>query len=195
MFRHTKLTFCSTVKVADLCKMLFGQNKCLAVLEKATTNPHIHIQGLTDMSESYYNEKFRLATQEHWMRHNGEKHNPVKHSKKDINEKGFQYMCKEGPPAVLFQQGFLPGEIEELHKLSDQHVDQLKHGLKRKLHEVDITDMSPEQVHTEYRVQGIDYYLHEDKMPPPNFQKHILWAMATKTPSSPRRKRYVAERI
>lgn len=195
MFRHTKVTFCSTLNVTDICKKLFGQNKCLAVMEKATTNPHIHIQGLTDMSESYYNEQFRLMTQSHWMRHNGEKHNPVKHSHKDINEKGFQYMCKEGPPCVIYQQLFQPGEIEELHTLSEQHVDQIKHGLKRKLHEIDIEGMDPSAVHAEYREKGLDYYLHEDKMPPPNFQKHVLWAMATKNPQSPRRKRYVSERI
>lgn len=129
------------------------------------------------------------------MRHNGEKHNPVKHSKKEINEKGFQYMCKEGPPAVLFQQGFLPGEIEELHKLSDQHVDQLKHGLKRKLHEIDITGLDPAETHRRYRKGAMDYYRHEGKMGPPNLQKLIVWAMVEKTPISPRREEYLLERI
>lgn len=195
MFRHTKVTHCSTLNYAEICKAVFGQNKCLAVMEKATTNPHVHIQGITDMSETYYNEKFRLLTQSHWQRQTPEKHNPVKHSKKEINEKGFQYMCKEGPPNVLFQQGFLPGEIEELHTLSDAHVDQLKHGLKRKLHEIDVADLEPSKVHAMYRQKGIEYYLHEDKMPPPNFQKHVLWAMATKSPPSEDRIRYVSERI
>lgn len=146
-------------------------------MEKATTNPHIHIQGLTDMSESYYNEQFRLMTQSHWMRHNGEKHNPVKHSHKDINEKGFQYMCKEGPPCVIYQQLFQPGEIDELHTLSEQHVEQIKHGLKRKLHEIDTISMEPAEIHRVYKKAAARYYLSEDKMPPPNVQKHIYWAM------------------
>ena len=196
MFRHTKIFYDHTLDYGKIARAVYGTNKCLVVAEKIQTNAHVHFQGITDFSERVYVDKFSEATADHYMRKQKSTSRPIRHVRTgEINEQGFQYMCKESPPTVLYKQELTDEDIIALHEASEEHVDELKHGLKRKLHEIDTSSDSPSEVHAKYREHGLDYYIDQDKMPPPNFQKHILWAMASKKPPHHAWKLYVAERI
>lgn len=196
MFRHTKVAFCSLLKIEEICRGVYDLNqKCLVVLEKATSNPHLHFQGYSTLDEKTFKNRFSDVTCNHYMKRLGDKKRPVRHSNKEVNELGFQYMCKEGE--VVFRQGFSDEDIESLREASKLYVEEVKNGLKRKLHEMEFRYQDPEDLHHQYRRCAMKYYNEQDppKMPPPNLQKLLIWHMSTGYPKDDTIQNYCAVRI
>lgn len=195
MFRHTKLSYDPSLDYEKICRELFGENRYLCVAEKMNINAHVHFQGETNLTEREYDDKFTLLVQDHYLKKSNPKARPVRHVRSgDVDELGYQYMCKENPPNVLAKNRFDEEEIQALHEQSECHVDELKCGLKRKLHQLS-PELSPQSLHRRYRREAGVYYETSDKMPPPNVQKLILWAMYTSPGASLETKDYVMERI
>lgn len=191
MLRHTKVQYDPTLDYQAICRAVYGENKCLCVAEKLRVNAHVHFQGYSDFSESAYDRAFTEWTKEHYLRKTKSGSRPVRHMRTVTTEEGFQYMCKEADVSthVLYKQGLTDEDIQKLHQKSEEHVDELKSGLKRKLHELD-QERSPQGLHRQYRLEGLAYYANDDKMPPPNFQKLVLWAMYTSPGASSEVKEY-----
>ncbi len=84
-------------------------------------------------------------------------------------------MSKEGH-APLFSQGFTEAELADLKAKSDEQVEELKNGLYEYIHQYEF-DENPQECFNQVRLKGIDYYLENDRMPGPRFQKDCLWAM------------------
>lgn len=195
MFRHTKLRYDPALDYPAICHAVYGENKHLCVLEKVDVNAHVHCQGITNLTQREYDEKFTDLTANHYLRKQKTNARPVRHERQGkVDETGFQYMCKEDPPKVLSKNGFSDEDIRALHEQSEEHVAELKCGLKRKLHELS-PESSPQEMHLQYQEEGLAYYESIDKMPPPNYQKLVLWAMYTSPGASTSVKRYVATRI
>lgn len=194
MFRHTKVAFCSLLKIEEICKGVYDPHqKCLVVLEKATSNPHLHFQGFSTLDEKTFKNKFSDLTANHYQKRLGDKKRPVRHSNKEVNDLGFQYMCKEGE--VLYRQGFSDEDIEQLREASKNYVDEVKNGLKRKLQETDFKYQDAEDLHHQFRRSAMKYYNDQEKMPPPNFQKLLIWHMSTLYPKDDQIQNYCATRI
>jgi hypothetical protein len=195
MLRHTKLAYDPHLNYPYMCKKLYGDNKYLCVAEKMSVNAHVHFQGVTNLTTREYDDLFTELTCEHYLKRDNKKARPVRHVRAgDVDELGFQYMCKENPPNILARNQFEDEDIQALHEASEEHVQELKCGLKRKLHELD-PEPTPQDLHRKYRMEGLAYYEASDKMPPPNFQKLVLWAMYTSPGASRATKEYVSERI
>lgn len=195
MFRHTKIQYDPSLDYEKICKAVYGENQCLCVAEKLETNAHVHFQGLTNLGKERYDDLFAEYTQNHFIRRVKPGARPVRHVRSgNVDEVGFQYMCKESPPNVLYKNGFTEQDIEDMHQASEEHVEEVKSGMKRKLHEMEFTG-TPEYVHEEMQVAALKYFISENKFTPPNFQKQVLYAMATKPGVTDAEFRYVAKRI
>lgn len=181
---HFKVETCVSVDVVNLAISLFLQNKCLVVLHKGKNeNPHWHFQGETELDESEIKKKLAEVAQGHTKKVSNPNSRPVKRRKVDADDLGYQYMMKEDPPKVVYSRGFTEEELDELHEASKDHVEQLKNQLqyylvdKIKWEEEDGKMINPKDLHPQFRRHAINYYMEEDKMPPPNLQKLILWYM------------------
>jgi hypothetical protein len=73
--------------------------------------------------------------------------------------------------------------------------NQLTDTLKQKLHDLQISNLTPEDTYKLYRLTALDYYVSIDTMPPDNFKDIILWAMATAHPRNEDRDIFVSSRI
>lgn len=197
-WRHFKITYDPSLDYEAICHRLFcSMHQWLCVLEKATTNPHVHFQGFTnhtaDMFKNICSELFR----DHWIRKQYPNKRPVRHSLKPVDEQGFQYLMKEAGAAasVLSKNNLTDEELQELHEASDAYVDDMKTGLRKHLHSLPYQPTDPVELHAYYRYEGQEYYLSQNKFFPPNFQKLILHAMAVREPPCKRLKMYTSERI
>jgi len=204
---HWKCTYDQLWNYPQMAKTLFGSNKCLVVAEKMESNAHVHFQGYTshsdrklediknDMSDWHFSVKSWEAEKKRAKE--GDKirgrPRPVKGCQKEIDEKGFQYLCKENRPP-LFSQGFTQEDLMALRKASDEHVQQLKTGLKEHLHAISY-DKLPERALKRMRLDALEYYEKEDKRPRPSFQKDVLWTMWSHPQRDDAWKEFVSERI
>lgn len=128
-----------TLNYQEICQALFGESKCLAVLEhtkKKGIGPHVHVQGETDLSDRTMSEKIsELISQKHYKRkHPGHENARVCYRvKREVTDTGFQYMVKDDKSNILYQQGFTDADFEEMAISSAAHVDKLKHGFEKTL--------------------------------------------------------------
>jgi len=119
---------------------------------------------------------------------------PVKKHKRGVDEKGFQYICKEGSPP-LYSQGFTNDELAALKSQSDEHVDHLKNGLKEYIFTINYPGDAA-TTHKKMRIDALEYYDKEDKRPRPAFQKDVLWTMYKHPDHTDKRwSEYIAERL
>jgi hypothetical protein len=51
---------------------------------------------------------------------------PCKRSKRDVNERGYQYIAKQDDCVVLYSRGFSAEDIAALHEASQKYVESLK---------------------------------------------------------------------
>lgn len=186
---------------------LFGGNKCLVVAEKLSSNAHVHFQGYTSLSTQGVKDTIASISACHFVvkdweesqkkRKEGDANpgrpRPVKAVKRTVDEKGFQYLCKEDRPP-LYSQGFSQEEIVSLRKASDEHVDDLKNGLKEHLFKIEYP-ATPERALKRMRIDALEYYEKDAKRPRPMFQKDVLWAMWNHPQRDDAWKEFVAERI
>lgn len=196
---HMKITYDSTVeqKLPALMKTLFMEDRpALAVEEKLASNHHIHIQGYSNLKPCTIKEHLRLSLADHPAYKKGGR--PFRMVNKPVNETGFQYMMKEEgwKEQTMYSQHFTDDELALLHSQSVDHVEDLKKGLRKHLHEVFTgASDSPEPLHKKMRLEAFRYYSKDEKMTPPNFQKLVLQALGTLPPVSEERETYAAERI
>lgn len=95
-YRHSKILFCPSINWEAMGRALFGDNKALIVAEKIHVNHHVHIQGMTTLSDDHYDKCVTQWTQDHYLRKADPKARPVRHVRaRTVDEGGFQYMCKE----------------------------------------------------------------------------------------------------
>jgi len=73
--------------------------------------------------------------------------------------------------------------------------NQLTDTLKRKLHDLQISNLTPEDAYKLYRLAALDYYVSIDTMPPDRFKDIILWAMATAYPRDEDRLLFVMDKF
>lgn len=106
-------------------------------------------------------------------------------------------MCKHDDSQILYQNGFADEELIELKRMSDERREEVKQSMSHYIEEelANSVFTSPENMHAAYRSKGLDFYIMEDKLPPPNFQKLVLWAMIKSKHSSGATKVYVSQRI
>lgn len=198
MWRHFKIAYDPALDYAAVCSQLFSDlGKCLCVVEKIDINAHVHFHGETDLTEDVFKNRVSELMKDHWKRKAEPTSRPVRHSGKEANEKGLQYLMKE-PDAlehVLYKKNITDEELEELKSASEAHVDELKGAMRAHLHALPDQPEDAEKLHALYRFEGLEYYIAKAKMPPVNFQKLVLYAMALKEPPCKKRKMYVAERI
>lgn len=163
----------------DYCKQLFGENKCLAMLEKKGGD-HLHIQGVLNVDEFDFKKIQTSMITTHYRKKVDPTCHPVKKRKRGADDVGFQYMAKELPTSVvIYKQGFSDQDLQELYEKSEQ----LRSELQCKLGEYIAANCvrqpgeRPRDLHLRMCRVGFDYYLGEDKMQPPNFKlliRHFL---------------------
>lgn len=178
MLVHFKVETCSSIDPVDVARVVFDMNRYLVVLHKGKNeNPHWHFQGDTTWASSRLDEYLAELAANHTKKIAKPNSRPIKRAKKGIDEVGFQYMMKETPPTVV-STTFTEAELEELHAASEEHVDEMKNKLYHYLEERLDMSKTPAQVHAQARLLSGVYYLDENKMPPSNLQKLILWHIA-----------------
>lgn len=166
---------------------LFAGKRYLCVLHVhgKSEKPHWHFQGETDHPD--IDGYLKKVTENHSKRianPNCRPHKRSKSDKKPVTEDGYQYMLKESPPQVVCASvDFTPQVCNELHEKSQEHVGELKQQMYYFVLEQFTkypipADMECKDVHNLWRRYAGRYYRTEDKMPPPNFQKLVLWYMS-----------------
>jgi len=119
------------VKITD--DLFPDSEKLLVVLEKRVENPHVHFHGYSPYEETYFKKKTNKLKAMHYQ--NDRTHTgyapgsrPVQGAGLVATELGFQYLCKEPPNAVapLYQRGFTPEELMELHAKTQDLVKEPK---------------------------------------------------------------------
>jgi hypothetical protein len=187
--------YCPKIDYEKLASDLFADQRCLMVLEKKPAW-HVHVQG--ELAEGVnIDAALKELAEKHSKREIDPTCRPVKKRKLEADEIGFQYMAKQDGSEVLYSNGFDDEELTELKRLSDlrrQEVKQsMSHYIEEELSNSSFT--SCETMHDAFRLKGLDFYLSEDKLPPPNFQKLVLWAMIKSKHCSGATKVYVSQRI
>lgn len=167
-----------SLKYDEICEALFGDGKCLVMLERKNGGDHAHVQGELKPGANFA-EVQRKMIDAHYKTQMAEKSGknaprPVKKRKREADEQGFQYMCKEyDVDRVVYQQGFEDGELYELYKASEEHRDELKGKLGEYIIEAVGSRRSGESVselHKRCALAAFDYYLDQGKMDPPNIK-------------------------
>lgn len=115
----------------DICKEIFsGDYLCV---KEYKPSEHYHFQGMSTLSPAQLAEiQQTKITHHHRYRKEFPNCRLVKNSRKDITDKGFQYMCKYENSKVLATT-FTEDQIKALRVASDLHVEQLKNGLREHL--------------------------------------------------------------
>jgi len=162
------------------CKKAFEDNTCLAMLEKKGGD-HLHIQGFSTLDEVAFNLlQSTMLTNLHYRKSQDKNSHPVKKRKREADNVGFQYMCKElDSSVVVYKQGLTDSDLKEFHAASDAHREELKSQLgEYVVGSVNIGDApSPQKLHKRVCRAAVKYYLAEEKMHPPNLKllcRHIL---------------------
>lgn len=194
---HLKITYDHTWDWAKLCKQLCGAGdlEVLCVAEKLEQNAHVHIQGQTILSRNAFEAVRNEWRAKHWLvnEDGGENRRPWKVCKHEINEKGYQYMSKEGRPP-LYQFGFTEDDLSEMKARSDEHVRALKTGLRDHISTLSFNG-SVQQVYRAIRKAAIAWYQKDEKWPsqPNRFKSDLLRAMMEHPAATPAWKEYVEE--
>lgn len=182
-----------------ICRHLFDEeSKILVVAEKLTgpnTNPHVHIQGYSYYTKDTITEKCRkIVKPMHFQMKPGPGYNPKARpiSTANADELGFQYCVKEAPNAVapIYQRGFTPEQLMELHEKSQEHVKNMKFNIQDLLWEAlekepGILAQDPERVLIWAKFKVIEKMREENKKMSGYTKKDILNALLL-YPASPK---------
>lgn len=160
---------------ATVCQTLFGENRCLVMLEKKGGD-HCHIQGelKQEMSEDQWKVYIGNLAAEHYRRKQDPKSRPVKRRKTEADEVGFQYMAKELPTSVVvYKQGFSDEDLQELYQKSNDHREDIQSKPGEFIFErigPCIRGWTPADLHDRVVYYACKYYMGEGKMRPPNIK-------------------------
>jgi len=169
----------------SIARDFFGANKCLVVAEKIASNAHVHFQGYSDMTEAQYEAGIRALAATHFSKQEYPAARPVKRAKREVDETGFQYLCKE-EREPLYQQGFTKEELQALRDASDAHTSGLKTGLREVIHAHKFkSDIEPRALYKECQMLAFRWYQEQDMMPPPSFKRNLVWNICNHPKISP----------
>lgn len=202
--RVSKVAYCSRINWQELAEQCFPpqdegwehEYKVLIVREKLASNPHVHIQGESYLDADEFYKRFERICKVHYQFQIPGKR-PVKHCRKEVNPRIYQYVCKEKPvmgDTILYVRGFTMEELNDLHEKSEAYLKELKTNLKRHLQEEVSSDDDVEVLHKKYKLSAWRFYREQDKMPPPNFQKLLLHHLGNREPISEAREIYASSR-
>jgi len=191
--RHFTVRFYSdhadaTGAYSTLGRTLFGDNKALIVCEGnirgTTTKEHCHVQGYSSLSENQLAVKAREILKPFVPTGISR---PLAHKQGDVTELGFQYMCKEYPPKILYQSQICDDEIEALADASKLLRAEKKGALGQVLRALALDPgMGARPCYLAMLGVAIKYYNDQDKMPPPNLKllvKSALYKLDSDNPS------------
>lgn len=166
-----------------LCKELFDNNKCLAMLE-SKGGDHLHIQGELAVTEKVYKRVIKEFTLLHYRKKTDPTCHPVKIRARPADEVGFQYMAKEGPQAiVIYKQQITDDDLRELYELSEAHRAELLTGLHDFIYKSVTAELNgkpfptPSALHLLCSTTAYRYYKSVHKMDPPNIRGLIRYSM------------------
>jgi len=112
----------------EICRQLFQGD--YLVVKEYRPKEHYHFQGMTEYSDSMFEKTQQaLITKRHRYRKERPGTRLCVNSKKEVNEKGFQYMCKQKDCKILATT-LTEDAISKLQEASDLHVENLKNELK-----------------------------------------------------------------
>jgi hypothetical protein len=127
-FRHLKIKYDPAWDWEELCKNLFmPEEKYSAVAEHVSSNAHVHLQGTTRLSPMQFKYVKTKWAQTRWEKKLKPSARPFSEAKREVNEKGFQYIMKEGKNEQIFARNlFTDEELEELKNQSVAYRANLK---------------------------------------------------------------------
>lgn len=182
---HFKVTHDQTWDYKEIADKMFDGPKVLVQYEKWSSKPHVHYQGYTSYApRTFENMKNELAAK-HYTREKTKGSRPVKSVRKEVTEKGFQYLMKEGH-APEYSRGFTPDELDELAKQSVEYVKELKIGMTKWMHEKWLElegeraiTMSPEDGHVKLCLLANEYYNETGKTWSLHHRRNMIETMRT----------------
>ena len=113
----------------EIAEEMFDGGRYLVMLEKLSTNAHVHFQGETTLAERTFQNKRQELSAQHFIRKLKPSARPVKGVSRAVTEEGFQYICKE-KTEPLAVKGFTEEELEVLRAGSERHVQDMKFRLR-----------------------------------------------------------------
>lgn len=138
---HVKVAWDSSINWSALAQKLFDPaERCLVMAEKLNAaTGHVHLQGMCKVSERKLKRIREDLHNEHGLvkeykrkkmlrpEQFKNKRPPVvsKRAKKEPDDMGFQYICKE-KNVPIYQQGFTDLDLDTLYEESCNHVAKLK---------------------------------------------------------------------
>lgn len=112
-----------------IAEKMFNGPRYLVMLEKVSTNAHVHFQGETDYAERTFANMRQDLSATHFIRKLKPSARPVKGVNRPVTEQGFQYICKENNPPLAVK-GFTQLQLDEMWELSNAHVKDKKMRMK-----------------------------------------------------------------
>jgi len=204
---HWKVNYDPAWDYAELARDLFGSNKCLIVAEKLCTNAHVHIQGYCDWSERKQDQIKKEWADKHYTKQGPALKNaetgkdvnprPIRCARREVNETGFQYMCKEDRPPLV-ARGFTQEELDELSGKAKEVKELYKHGLEEIVHAQELNDLTGiymDQMHTRIVLACVDWYKSLGKYPPPGFYKKVVFLIITHPKATERIRNHFAHKL
>jgi len=139
-------------KFESICGQLFQGD--YLVVKEYRPKEHYHFQGTTIYSDSAF-EKMQqeLITKQHRFRKERPGARLCVNSKKEVNEKGFQYMCKQ-KDCMIVATNLTDDVISKLQEASDLHVETLKNELKEYIYPLINNDIRKVLNPREYEVHA-----------------------------------------
>ena len=128
-FEHFVCKYDPAWDYVQIAESLFDGPRCLVVLEKLSSNAHVHFQGETYYAKRTFANKRAALAPLHFMRKISKTSRPVQRASK-CDELGFQYIVKEGEPKILYVKGFTEEDINLMRYQSEEHVRKLKTTVK-----------------------------------------------------------------
>lgn len=126
---HFTCKYDPTWDYEKIAEDMYDGPRYLVMLEKISTNAHVHFQGETTYAERTFANKRQKLSATHFIRKLKPSSRPVKGKKEPATELGFQYVCKELNEPLAYK-GFTLDELEEMHDNSNMHVKEKKEKMK-----------------------------------------------------------------
>lgn len=162
---------------------MYNGPRYLVMLEKLSTNAHVHFQGETDYAERTFANMRQELAKDHFIKKLKPTSKPVKGKKDPATEKGFQYIMKESAPTperILAVKGFTQLQLEDLWEKSEEHVQEQKTKIRDYVKDMEIPEAQfhggpEEHAHLFYNVlMDVDMKLREMDREPTRYTKRDI---------------------
>ena len=151
-----------------IANSLYDGEKVLVQSEKLSSNHHVHFQGYTSLAPRTFGDRMTELFKTHYMKEFNPKCRPGHRAHRGIDEKGFQYLMKEGHQPV-YQRGFTQEELDQLAEASKEHVKKMKESLRDWVRDLNLKPTAfddPEHLYNQILLKVDKEYLRvRDKAP------------------------------